>query len=103
MAAQEQIGQLAEEVRAEIIEGAKDGLEAIVATAKHIADIGGIDAVAFGSDFDGFTDPPDDLEDISQMPRLTDALLRAGFSEEDVGRILGGNAARVLRSLLPRG
>jgi membrane dipeptidase len=74
-----------------------NGLDAIVATAKHIADVGGIDTVAFGSDFDGFTDPPDDIKDISQMPRLTDALLEAQFSESDVEKILGRNMERVLR------
>ncbi len=47
-----------------------NGLDLIVATIKHIVDKGGIDAVAIGSDFDGFTDPPDDLKDISEMPRL---------------------------------
>ena len=76
----------------------KDGLDAIVATAKQIADVGGIDTVAFGSDFDGFTDPPDDIKDISQMPRLTDALLAAQFSESDVEKILGRNMERVLRA-----
>ena len=76
----------------------KDGLAAIVATAKQIADVGGIDTVAFGSDFDGFTDPPDDIKDVSQMPRLTDALLGAQFSEAEVEKILGKNMERVLRA-----
>ena len=75
----------------------KNGLDAIVATARHITEIGGIDTVAFGSDFDGFTDPPDDIKDISQLPRLTDALLEAQFSEPDVEKILGKNMERVLR------
>jgi microsomal dipeptidase-like Zn-dependent dipeptidase len=60
-------------------------------------EVGGVDTVAVGSDFDGFTDPPDDLEDISQMPRLTDALLRVGFGETEIEKILGGNVMRVLR------
>lgn len=76
----------------------KNGLDAIVATAKHIADIGGIDSVAFGSDFDGFTDPPDDIKDVSQMPSLTAALLDSGLSESDVEKILGKNMERVLRT-----
>jgi len=76
----------------------KNGLEAIIATVKAIIDIGGIDAVAIGSDFDGFTDPPDDLKDISQMPRLTDALLEAGLGEREIERILGLNMERVLRN-----
>jgi len=75
----------------------KDGLDAIVATIGAISDTGGIDSVAIGSDFDGFTDPPDDLKDISQMPRLTNALLRAGFGDAEIEKILGLNMERVLR------
>ena len=74
-----------------------NGIEAIVATIRRIVDVGGVDTVAVGSDFDGFTDPPDDLEDISEMPRLTDALLRDGFGETEIEKILGGNMMRVLR------
>lgn len=59
---------------------------------------GGIDTVAFGSDFDGFTDPPDDIKDVSQMPRLTAALLDAGLGEPDVEKVLGRNMERVLRA-----
>jgi len=76
----------------------KYGLEAIVATVKAIIDIGGIDSVAIGSDFDGFTDPPDDLKDISEMPRLTNALLEAGLGETEIEKILGINMERVLRN-----
>ena len=50
----------------------------------------------FSSDFDGFTDPPDDLKDASQLPRLTQRSLVAGYSPEDIQKILGGNALRVL-------
>lgn len=76
----------------------KDGLDSIVETVKHVVEVGGIDAVAFGSDFDGFTDPPDDIKDVSQMPRLTAALLGAGFGESDIEKILGTNMERVLRA-----
>lgn len=76
----------------------KDGLDAIVATVRRIAAVGGIDAVAIGSDFDGFTDPPDDLDDPSHMPRLTHALLAAGLAEADVEKVLGRNWERVLRA-----
>lgn len=74
----------------------KNGLDAIVATIRQITVVGGIDSVAIGSDFDGFTDPPDDLKDIAEMPRLTEALLEAGFSETEVEKILGLNMERVL-------
>ncbi len=76
----------------------KNSLDSVVVTAKHIADIGGIDTVAFGSDVDGFTDPPDDIKNVSQMPHLTAALLGSGFSDPDVEKILGKNMERVLRS-----
>ena len=82
----------------------KLGLDLVVRTIQHIVDTAGIDAVGFGSDFDGFTDPPDDLVDATQVPRLTQHLLGqtqspAGrrFSDEDIKKILGGNALRVLR------
>lgn len=77
---------------------AKDGIDAIVATVKAIANAGGIDTVALGTDFDGFTDPPDDLDDPSKMPLLTQALLTAGLSEPEVEKVLGRNMERVLRA-----
>jgi membrane dipeptidase len=77
--------------------GNKNGLEAIIATIRQIIEIGGIDSVAIGSDFDGFTDPPDDLKDIAEMPKLTETLLQAGFSGTEIEKILGLNMERVLR------
>lgn len=75
----------------------KNGLDSIVATAKQIINIGGAEAVALGSDLDGFTDPPDDIKDISEMPKLTDALLGGGIEEAHVEKLLGTNMHRVLR------
>ncbi len=81
------------------------GLDLIVETVDHIVDVAGIDSVAIGTDFDGFTDPPDDVVDATQMPRLTQHLLgqtRSGserrYPAEAVKQILGGNALRVLRT-----
>ncbi len=51
-----------------------------------------------GTDFDGFTDPPDDVEDASRMPDVTRMLLERGVSEADVQKILGGNAQRILET-----
>lgn len=75
----------------------KRGLNFIARTIKHLANVGGIDHVAIGSDFDGFTDPPDDLKDVSELPKLTQRLLAEGYSREQIVKILGGNALRVLR------
>jgi membrane dipeptidase len=78
--------------------GGRDGggIALMVRTMRTLMDQGGIEVVALGTDFDGFTDPPDDLPDPAHLPRLTDALLAAGFHETAVERILGGNALRVL-------
>ncbi len=73
------------------------GLNFIARTIDHFVNVAGEDHVGIGTDFDGFTDPPDDLKDASEMPRLTQRLLADGYGEERVNKILGGNALRVLR------
>lgn len=73
------------------------GLNFVSRTLEHFIRIGSEDHVGIGTDFDGFADPPDDLHDAAQLPRLTQRLLSDGYSEERVKKILGGNAWRVLR------
>ncbi|QEH32482.1 Membrane dipeptidase (Peptidase family M19) [Aquisphaera giovannonii] len=63
----------------------------------HIAKVAGIDHVGIGSDFDGITRWPVGLDDVSCYPRLTDELLRRGYSEDDVHKVLGLNILRVFR------
>ncbi|WP_206352246.1 dipeptidase [Tautonia rosea] len=63
----------------------------------HIVKVAGIDHVGIGGDYDGINRVPVGLEDVSTYPKLTEELLRRGYSAEDVGKILGGNALRVLR------
>ena len=75
----------------------KQGINFISRTIRHLVNVGGQDVVGIGTDFDGFTTPPDDLIDASQMPRLTQRLLIDGYSQEQIIKILGGNALRVLR------
>jgi membrane dipeptidase len=64
---------------------------------EHIIKIAGIDHVGIGSDFDGITMWPVGLDDVASYPRLTDELLKRGYSESDVHKILGANALRALR------
>ena len=59
----------------------------------------GIDYIAIGSDYDGIETVPVGLEDVSKMPNLTAALLRRGYSIEDVHKILGGNFLRVFKQV----
>ncbi len=63
----------------------------------HIRKIAGIDHIGLGSDFDGITSVPQGLEDVSTYPALTAELLRRGYKDEDVKKILGLNILRVMR------
>jgi membrane dipeptidase len=63
----------------------------------HIVKVAGIDHVGIGSDFDGITAWPEGLDDVSCYPRLTEELLKRGYSEADVHKILGGNVLRAFR------
>ncbi len=63
----------------------------------HIKKIAGIDHIGIGGDFDGVTSVPIGLEDVSCYPRLTEELLKRGYSEEDIHKILGVNLLRAFR------
>ncbi len=62
----------------------------------HIKRVAGIDHIGIGSDFDGGGGVAG-LEDVSKFPYLTAELLRRGYSDEEIGKILGLNALRCLR------
>jgi membrane dipeptidase len=61
---------------------------------KHVRDLVGIEHVALGSDYDGATTV---RFDTSQLVQVTQALMDAGFSEDEIRAVMGGNAIRVLR------
>jgi membrane dipeptidase len=64
----------------------------------HIARVAGIDHVGLGSDFDGVSLLPQGLEDVSCYPALTMELLRRGYTDGDVKKVIGGNVLRVMRA-----
>ncbi|HEX8211138.1 MAG TPA: dipeptidase [Longimicrobium sp.] len=64
----------------------------------HIVKVAGIDHVGIGSDYDGVTSLPVGLDDVSRFPYLTVELLRRGYSDADVGKVIGGNLLRVMRT-----
>jgi membrane dipeptidase len=59
----------------------------------------GEDHVALGSDFDGGPPLPRGMRDIRDLPMLTDAMLRRGYSDERIRKFLGGNLLRVFRQI----
>jgi membrane dipeptidase len=65
----------------------------------HIRKVAGIDHIGLGSDFDGITSVPVGLEDVSTYPALTVELLKRGYSDDDVKKILGLNVLRVMRQV----
>ena len=65
----------------------------------HIVKLVGVDHVGMGSDFDGVQSTLSDLPDVASLPNLTKELLRRGYSEEDVHKILGGNMLRVMEEV----
>jgi membrane dipeptidase len=63
----------------------------------HVRKLAGIDHIGLGGDFDGISSVIQGLEDVSKYPDLTAELLRRGYSEQDVKKILGLNILRVMR------
>jgi len=68
----------------------------IVDHIDHIVKLVGIDHVGIGSDFDGVQATPADLSTVADLPNLTRELLKRGYTEDDVDKILGGNMLRVM-------
>lgn len=72
--------------------------DAIARAIRYTVGVIGVEHVGLGSDFDGGTTEPFDATGTVQ---ITDALLRTGFSDDDIRLIIGGNTVRVLTQLLP--
>jgi membrane dipeptidase len=67
----------------------------IIEHIEHAVKVAGIDHVGLGSDFDG-AKMPFGMEDASKLPQIAEALLRKGYSEGDIKKILGENTLRVM-------
>jgi membrane dipeptidase len=65
----------------------------------HIRKVAGIDHIGLGGDFDGISDVVAGLEDVSKYPDLTAELLKRGYRDDDVKKILGLNVLRVMRQV----
>ena len=67
----------------------------VVDHIEHIIKVAGIDHVGLGSDYDGITTVPQQLEDVSCYPLITQELLNRGYTKEQIHKVLGGNLMRV--------
>ena len=75
-----------------------DDAASIAKAMRHTANVIGVNHVALGSDFDGSVKVPFDTSGISL---ITEALINEGFTDEEIGRIMGGNVIGLLSSNLP--
>lgn len=64
----------------------------------HVRKVAGIDHIGIGGDFDGISTVVQGLEDVSTYPDLTAELLRRGYTDQDIKKILGQNILRVMRA-----
>jgi len=69
--------------------------ERIIDHIDHVVKLAGADHVGLGSDFDGAT-MPEGMDDCTQLPKITEALMRRRYSDDDIRKILGGNLLRVM-------
>jgi len=91
-------------------------LEKLVDHISHIADLVGVDHVGLGLDFvkdDGLLYPEDEIFSVNEnklipgfeneddLPSMTECLVRRGFREDEIAKILGGNFLRLLMAILP--
>ncbi|QVL30484.1 dipeptidase [Telmatocola sphagniphila] len=71
----------------------------VVDHIEHIIKVAGIDHVGLGSDFDGISAVPTQLEDVSTYPKITQELLNRGYKKEEILKVLGSNLLRVMRAV----
>ena len=76
----------------------KAPLSKLIQHIEYIINLVGIDYVGLGSDFDGITSPPQQLDDVTAYPLITKALVEKGYNNTDISKILGGNILRVLKA-----
>jgi len=78
---------------------ANSTLEHVASHIIYIGNLIGFDHVGLGSDFDGITETPKGLEDVSRYPDLFAELLRRGVSDGDAAKVAGGNVLRVWKDV----
>ncbi|HTK82389.1 MAG TPA: dipeptidase [Bacteroidota bacterium] len=92
-------GQYVAELMKDDYEPFRPPLSTLVDHFDYVAKLIGVDHVGIGSDFDGIEVAPKDMDDVTHYPNITRELLKRGYSESDVKKILGGNFMRVLKEV----
>jgi membrane dipeptidase len=79
-------------------ENLRPPLSLLIDHIDYIVRLVGIDYVGLGSDFDGIDSAPKGLDGVEDYPKITEQLLKRGYSEKDIKKILGGNFLRVFKA-----
>jgi membrane dipeptidase len=85
-----------EELKKRNYESIRPPLSLLVDHFEYVVKLVGADHVGIGSDFDGIGLTPRGMDDVASLPALTDALVKHGYSDDDIKKILGGNILRIL-------
>lgn len=80
------------------MQAARPPLSMLLDHLDYIVKLAGVDHVGLGSDFDGISSSPKQLDDVTSYPMITKALLERGYSKREIRKILGGNFLRVLKA-----
>jgi len=80
-------------------ESIRPPLSVLIDHFDYVAKLVGTDHVGIGSDFDGIGLTPRGMDDVSFLPALTGELVKRGYSDNDIKKILGGNILRVLHDV----
>lgn len=85
----------------EEVMGLKPPISMLIDHLDHIVQLIGVNHVGMGSDFDGISSTPQQLDDITGYPLITKAMLDRGYSRSDIRKILGENFMRVFKANTP--
>ena len=83
---------------AEEVKNMRPPLSALLDHLDYIVKLAGVDHVGLGSDFDGINSAPQQLDDVTSFPLITQELLKRGYTKKQVRKILGGNFLRVFEA-----
>jgi membrane dipeptidase len=90
------VGMIADKYKAEA-DAIKPDIEVLMKHFDHIVKLIGVDHVGLGSDFDGIDSAPKQLKTVLDYPEFTKALIKRGYKDADIAKVLGGNFLRVYR------
>ena len=99
---EERVGDLKDEIFILFKSGLNDirpPFETLIDHIDYIAKLVGVDHVGLGSDFDGVRSMPKEMDDVTDLPKITKALFDRGYTEDDLEKILGGNLLRVFKKV----